>query len=518
MQMYNLSPIVLFVYNRPHHTQKTLDALAANPEAENSELYIYCDGAKSTASSEDIKNIEEVRRIVKGETRFNTVNIIVQEKNKGLASSIVNGVTEVVSKYNRVIVLEDDIVTSPFFLKYMNTALGLYENEKKVACITGYVFPAKDTLPETFFLKGAECWGWATWERSWNQFENKGEQLLTELEKQKKQYEFDYNGTYPHYQMLTDRVEGKNKSWAICWYAMAFLKDMLTLYPAVSLVRNIGFDGSGEHCGDQPEDTAVSDREIDVKYISPQESEKARLIVANYFSTREKKSNSLKNLFNRILNNNRIKYLKNRLKHGGLKNYKNFTHWNDHKELLDTWGEGNVWTEFKKYTKDWKGRVLDIGCGTGSVLQNLKLQNSNVQILGIEPGEQLVKQSMNNGILSDEFICTTFSQFLQKNNKYETDYVYSIAALQYFNLTELKELVDFIKTNVNKQAVFFLPASNDNIDHGIYLSWQTYNRVSEKWWQSLFSRDLNEFKMETERSDWKDAECYGIWITLTREI
>lgn len=148
----SFSPIVLFAYNRPTHTQRTLDALSLNPEALESELYIYCDGPKSKMSDEDLKKINQVVDIAKGEKRFKTVEVRVGVKNKGLANSIIGGVTEIVEKHGRIIVLEDDIETSSGFLGYMNNALTLYENNDDVMHVSGYMYPTRQDLPETFFL------------------------------------------------------------------------------------------------------------------------------------------------------------------------------------------------------------------------------------------------------------------------------------------------------------------------------------------------------------------------------
>jgi GT2 family glycosyltransferase len=165
-----LAPIVLFTFNRPWHTQQTLDALAKNEEAKNSLLIIYCDGAKKDAKADEVEKIEQVRLIAKNENRFKSVSLIVQKSNKGLANSIIDGVTEVVNKYGKVIVLEDDLVTSPLFLKFMNRALNYYSEKNQVACITGYVYPLKNVNNnEAFFIKGADCWSWATWKNKWNE-------------------------------------------------------------------------------------------------------------------------------------------------------------------------------------------------------------------------------------------------------------------------------------------------------------------------------------------------------------
>ena len=145
--------------------------------------------------------------------------------------------------------LEDDLLTSPYFLDFMNEGLSIYEEDEKVISIHGYVYPISEKLPETFFLRGADCWGWATWKRGWDLFEPDGGLLLNKLEESKQTEEFDFNRSYPYTQMLKDQINGKTNSWAVRWYASAFLQNKYTLYPGKSLVSNIGGDGSGTNTG-----------------------------------------------------------------------------------------------------------------------------------------------------------------------------------------------------------------------------------------------------------------------------
>jgi len=242
--MKKFSPIVLFVYNRPWHTRQTVEALLANELANESDLIIFADGAKS---DKDIDAVKEVRKYIHSITGFKSITINEQDMNLGLANSVIAGVTKVVNEFGRIIVLEDDMVTSPYFLRYMNDALEMYENEDKVISIHGYIFPVRDQLPETFFLRGAECWGWATWKRGWDLFESNGQKLLEELKRKNLQYLVDRNGLFPYTKMLKDQIKGKIDSWAIRWYISAFIKEKTTLYPGRSLVINVGLDGSGRH-------------------------------------------------------------------------------------------------------------------------------------------------------------------------------------------------------------------------------------------------------------------------------
>ncbi len=240
------SPIALFVYHRQDMTRQTVDALKMNQYAAQSDLIVFCDGPKS---KENVLAVSQVRAYVHSITGFRSVAIVESPSNKGLARSIIEGTAAVLKDHETVIVLEDDMVTSPFFLKFMNEALDMYRDDSRVISIHGYVYPLKQRLPQSFFLRGADCWGWATWRRGWALFEPDGVRLLKELESRQLTRDFDYNDSYPFTQMLRDQIMGVNDSWAIRWQASAFLNDRLTLYPGKSFVRNIGFDSSGTHSG-----------------------------------------------------------------------------------------------------------------------------------------------------------------------------------------------------------------------------------------------------------------------------
>ena len=242
----NLAPIALFVYNRPDHTKEAVTALLKNKHSAASDLFIFSDGAKNT---EDQKNIDEVRAYIKTINGFKTVNIIEQASNLGLANSIIAGVTKVVNQYGRIIVLEDDIIVHTAFLEYMNNGLQFFETNEKVASIHAYIYPLEQTVPDLFFLKGADCWGWATWRNRWQQFEPDGSKLLKKLKDSRRENEFDLQGAYPYTRMLERQVLGLVDSWAIRWHASMFLENRLSLYPSQTLVENYGQDGSGTHGG-----------------------------------------------------------------------------------------------------------------------------------------------------------------------------------------------------------------------------------------------------------------------------
>ncbi len=293
-----LAPIVLFTYNRPWHTQQTVEALLANEYASESDLIIYSDAPKNASAQ---KGVDETRAYLQTIAGFKSVTIRIRENNFGLANNIVDGVTFVVNEYGRIIVLEDDLLTSPFFLRFLNEGLNKYENIPEVISIHGYVYPLKGELPDAYFVKGADCLGWGTWKRGWDLFESDGSVLLAQLEKERKTNEFDFNGTYPYTRMLRKQVEGKVGSWAIRWYASAFLRNKLTLYPGRSLIYHNGSDGSGTNCGISDEfDTELASTPIQIPDMDIREFPLARKLFTHYFRYTVRKSrikSFIKNVF-----------------------------------------------------------------------------------------------------------------------------------------------------------------------------------------------------------------------------
>lgn len=242
----NLAPIVLFTYNRLKHTRETINSLKKNIYAKESKLYIYTD---APANEELIETVKSVRDYLKSIDGFQSVIIVERKENFGLARNIIEGVTEIINKHGKIIVLEDDIITSRYFLKYMNDALKIYEKEKRVMQISGYMYPVNelDISSEGFFSRLAECWGWATWKDSWEYFEKNPKELIKDFS-ENDIYKFDFDGTAKFWDQVIANIESKIDSWAIFWYASIFKRNGLVLYPVESLTFNIGFDNTGVNC------------------------------------------------------------------------------------------------------------------------------------------------------------------------------------------------------------------------------------------------------------------------------
>ena len=243
--MNTYAPVLLFVYNRPAHTRQLLDSLRRNDLAAQSELYIYSDCYRS---EKDKEAVEEVRRLVRKAEGFGKVTVIERSENWGLARNIIDGVTAQVKAYGKVIVLEDDLIVSPYFLRFMNEALEVYKDTEEVCHVTCHMLDHKGELPDTFLIRWCNSWGWGTWSRAWQYFESDGRKSLREIERRDLCRQFDLDGGFHFTQMLRDQIEGRNNSWFIRWYASLFLRDKLMLGTGRSLVDNAGFDGSGTHC------------------------------------------------------------------------------------------------------------------------------------------------------------------------------------------------------------------------------------------------------------------------------
>jgi len=265
-------------------------------------LIIYSDAPKNQQAE---GGVHAVRSFIKNIKGFLSITIIERDKNWGLANSIIDGVTSVINKFGKVIVLEDDLVTSSYFLTYMNEALTMYENHEQVISINGYGYPVKEKLPDYFFLRGTDCWGWATWKRGWDIFNPDAQYLLDEIKKQKLEKLFNFNNSIDCTGLLQLQIDGKVSSWAIRWYASAFLSCKFSLYPWKSFVKNIGNDGSGTHNGvTNCYDTEFPDHYKPVSLIDVYDSAKARKAIEMYFFALRKR-----NIFISVLN--KIKFVYN---------------------------------------------------------------------------------------------------------------------------------------------------------------------------------------------------------------
>lgn len=255
-----LAPIVLFAYNRPVHLQRTLDALKTNILAKQSMLFIYVDGKKQNIAKEESEGIHAVKILLdkfmieqNNNPMFDSINITYQKYNLGLADSIIYGVSEVMKQFGKAIILEDDILTSPVFLNYMNDALNRYENEAKVWSIAAWSYPIDTVdLGDSYFWRSPHCWGWASWADRWQHFKRDTQWALENFDQKDINY-INIDGSANYFNQLIANHQNKIKTWAIYNYLIAYKHSALTLCPSIPYVKQIGFDGSGVHCNEGSE-------------------------------------------------------------------------------------------------------------------------------------------------------------------------------------------------------------------------------------------------------------------------
>ncbi len=249
-----LAPVIVFAYNRPWHLEQTLISLKNNELAEDSMLFIYCDGPKNGADEEQLSRIKAVRQVAAKEQWCGEVRIVESPVNKGLGNSIIGAVTDIIEEYGKVIVVEDDLVLSPYFLRYMNAALDFYEPRKSVFSIGASRPPlSKMSIPADYgydvFVSLRSCsWGWATWKDRWSQVDW-SMSYYESFRKDKNLIEAFGRCGDDVLDLLEMQNAGKIDSWSIRFGFAHFANHAITILPCVPFVNNIGCDGSGTHCG-----------------------------------------------------------------------------------------------------------------------------------------------------------------------------------------------------------------------------------------------------------------------------
>ena len=266
----NLAAIIVFAFNRPEALRNTIQSLLRNTEAQESDLYVFVDGARPDKPGEAEK-VKAVQKYVKSVSGFKSVHYTFGERNKGLGTSIIQGVTSVINRHGKVIVLEDDLVFAENFLAFMNEGLKRYEKEERVFSVCGY--SNKVNVPEgyasdAYFCPRSSSWGWATWADRWNSVDwgLKDWDKYAGMRKA-----FNRWGGSDCFGMLKGWRQGKNQSWAIRFCFSQFLQDKLSLFPTISKVRNDGFDGTGTNCKRWSRFRYEFDETANKNFVFPQE-------------------------------------------------------------------------------------------------------------------------------------------------------------------------------------------------------------------------------------------------------
>lgn len=244
-----LSPVVVFAYNRPHHLRDTLDALNRNGLAEDTELFVFVDGAKNEQEKEIVNETKRVLNDFEQRSRFRRIEATADDTNKGLANSVISGVTRILEDYESVIVVEDDIITAPDFLRYMNDCLTFYRADSRIGAISAYTpdFKAPSSYRHDLFLsKRGNSWGWATWREIWQNTDWEVSDFAAFCNDRRSKRKFAQT-QFRAVEMLYEQMQGKIDSWAIRWDYSFFVRGLYTVYPMKTKIMNIGCDGSGTH-------------------------------------------------------------------------------------------------------------------------------------------------------------------------------------------------------------------------------------------------------------------------------
>jgi len=258
-----------------------LNSLLANQEAKDSEITIFIDGPRV---EDDQRLILEVISTIEEFSDFAEINTIRSRTNKGLATSVLAGIDSIFVNHETTIVLEDDLIVANRFLQFCNEGLDRFRDDPSIASIQGYSPIIFDNGKGTYFLKGADCWGWATWKDRWLSLNRDSSDLLAEIQNAKLTNSFDLDGSFPYTDMLRRQSRSEVDSWAIRWHASMFLQNRLSVYPSHSLIFNTGFDGSGTHKANQfnlgvSKGLPKDDYYPEFDKLIPQETKRARSMI-----------------------------------------------------------------------------------------------------------------------------------------------------------------------------------------------------------------------------------------------
>jgi len=263
----------------------TLDALAANRESAETDLFVFLDGPRHHA---DIEKVQEVKRCIDSCEGFASVTCVQRETNLGLGRSIIDGVSSLLADFESVIVLEDDLVVSPFFLRYMLDGLNVYWDNRRVGSLHGYLYPLDIQLTDPFFIRGADCWGWATWRRAWQYFSPDGREMARQIRAARLERTFNFSGSINYLKALQQSGTAAADTWAVRWHASMFVRDMYSLYPPQSLVQNIGLDSSGSNCATTSAyHVELASSRIQEFPLEVAESEEARRALERFFRSQK---------------------------------------------------------------------------------------------------------------------------------------------------------------------------------------------------------------------------------------
>ncbi len=525
----SLAPIALFIYRRPEHTRRTLESLLACQELTGSPLYIFCDGPKTPDVAQSVSDARRVAHELAPSATF-----VERQQNLGLARSVIDGVTELVNRFGRVIVVEDDLVVAPAFLRFMNQGLERYAADEAVMQISGYQFPVEPPLQQqSCLLSFPSSWGWATWARAWKHFEpdpTRGYETLRRDRALRRR--FDLDGTYHYYKLLQKQIAGEIDSWAIRWHLSTFLRGGLVLYPGRSLVRNIGFDGSGTHRGGFQESVTVGAESgwampevaLDTRaqkrvysFLAGQRwqygSRHVKQIIAKWKKAIQ--SNGLLGKLPSIRELGRDLLVRRAIYRAGHDTEQDLDIYWDPKmaAVLDTWGIGNAWNEIQLLLLNQRGTVIDIACGTGKVM-TLLAAYPELEVHGFDISDFLLQKAIDRGIPRDRLKVSDATKTDYPDNAF--DYGYSNGSLEHFTEDGIRKFVTETYRITRDASFHQIPTARSGRNEGWMKTRQSFHNNSVDWWVERYKSAYST--VHVLDSAWNDGISVGKWFVCVKQV
>jgi hypothetical protein len=522
----NRAPVAVFVFRRPEHTQRTLKSLLACPELADSPLYVYCDAPRSPDDREAARAVRRTREVARSLVPGAT--FVERERNHGLARSIIEGTTELVTRHGGAIVVEDDLEVAPGFLHYMNAGLERYATDERVMAISGYQFPVEPPLGDDGLFMSFPCsWGWATWARAWQYFDATALGMAALRADRSLRKRFDLDGAYPYYAMLQRQQRGLVDSWAIRWHLSIFMRGGLVLYPGRSLVRNTGFDGSGTHgaVGYASEDVehapvgALPSVDIDT-------GAQARVVSYLAAQTACDRKRRVRHIAQKLAN----AALSNRFVPAPLRSFgagllarvgvsaesgrQDLDVYWDPKmaEVLETWGIGNAWNEIQLLLANARGKVIDIACGTGKVMTLLDGYPA-LEVHGFDISEFLIGKALDRGVARERLRVADATATGYADDAF--DYGYSIGSLEHFTEDGIIKFVGEARRITRFASFHQIPTSRSGRDEGWIKTLQSYHNNSVDWWLAKFRTAYAT--VHVLDSAWNDKISVGKWFVCVTD-
>ncbi|MBL4541463.1 MAG: glycosyltransferase [Rhodobacteraceae bacterium] len=269
-------PVVMFAYRRPDHLRRTLAALAANDGASETHVILHSDGPRGAADAAAVKAVRKVAQEAVGSGAFGDFAIVAQDRNKGLAANIVDGVTAAMAAHGRAIVVEDDIVTARGFLDFMRAGLDRFEGDPRVWHISGWFYDIDPAgLPDYALWQVMNCWGWASWADRWQHYREDPQRIVRDWDRATRR-RYNLDGAHDFFCQIEDNASGRKYTWDCFWYAAIFEAGGLCLTPTRAFARNIGLDGTGENCG--PADMPALDTSRRFESFPPEIGESPEMV------------------------------------------------------------------------------------------------------------------------------------------------------------------------------------------------------------------------------------------------